>query len=94
VEVQIREEGGLHRRVDVLAAGMTAGEMAFLDGSPRSADVVAMDKVECLVITRTWFTTLADALPHLKIKLLQSLMKEISSRLRQANIEIGALHRS
>jgi glutaminase len=94
VEVQIREEGGLHRRVDVLAAGMTAGEMAFLDGSPRSADVVAMDKVECLVITRTWFTALADALPHLKIKLLQALMKEISSRLRQANIEIGALHRS
>lgn len=94
VEVQIREEGGLHRRVDVLAAGMTAGEMAFLDGSPRSADVVAMDRVECLVITRTWFTSLADALPHLKIKLLQALMKEISSRLRQANVEIGALHRS
>jgi|JI6StandDraft_1071083.scaffolds.fasta_scaffold03229_4 glutaminase len=94
VEVQIMEEGGLSRRVDVLTAGMTAGEMAFLDGSPRSADVVAMDKVECMVVTRTWFAALSDALPHLKIKLLQALMKEVSSRLRQANIEIGALHRS
>jgi len=91
VEVQILEEGGECRRIDVLTAGMTVGEMAFLDGAPRSADVVAVDKVECLVVTRSWFASLSDALPHLKIKLLQALMKEISARLRQANIQIGAL---
>jgi glutaminase len=94
VEVQITEEGGLKRRVDVLTAGMTAGEMAFLDNSPRSADVMALDKVTCLVVTRPWFTSLADTLPHLKIKLLMSLIREVSSRLRQANVEITALQRS
>ncbi len=94
VEVQITEEGGLKRRVDVLTAGMTAGEMAFLDNSPRSADVVAIDQVTCVVVTRHWFTSLADALPHLKIKLLLALIKEVSSRLRQANVEITALQRS
>lgn len=94
VEVQILEEGALRRRVDVLTAGMTAGEMAFLDGSPRSADVVAMDKAQCVVVTRAWFATLSDALPHLKIKLLQALLKEISARLRQANVEISALQRA
>ena len=93
VEVQLVEDGE-YRRLDVLSAGMTAGEMAFLDGSPRSADVVATQKVECLVLTRTWFSSLADALPHLKIKLLQALMKEISARLRQANVEIAALQRN
>lgn len=94
VEVQITEEGGLKRRVDVLTAGMTAGEMAFLDNSPRSADVMAIDQVTCLVVTRQWFTSLADALPHLKIKLLLALIKEVSSRLRQANLEVTALQRS
>jgi glutaminase len=94
VEVQIMEESGMKRRVDVLAAGMAVGEMAFLDNSPRSADVAAMDHVTCLVITRIWFTGLSDALPHLKIKLLQSLLKEVSARLRQANTEISALQRA
>lgn len=94
VEVQVLEESGECRRIDVLTAGMTVGEMAFLDGAPRSADVVAVDKVECLVVTRNWFASLSDALPHLKIKLLQALMKEISARLRQANVQIGALQSS
>jgi glutaminase len=68
--------------------------MAFLDGSPRSADVVAIDTVECLVITRSWFIALSDTHPTLKITLLQELMREISARLRQANVEISALHRA
>jgi len=93
-EVQIRAEGTSRRRIDVLTAGMTVGEMAFLDGSPRSADVVAIDTVECLVITRAWFIALSDTHPTLKITLLQELMREISARLRQANVEISALHRS
>lgn len=93
-EVQIRAEGTSRRRIDVLTAGMTVGEMAFLDGSPRSADVVAIDTVECLVITRSWFIALSDTHPTLKITLLQELMREISARLRQANVEISALHRA
>lgn len=93
-EVQMQGEGANTLRIDVLTAGMTVGEMAFLDGSPRSANVVATDTVECLVINRTWFTALSDTRPSLKITLLQELMREISARLRQANVEISALHRS
>jgi glutaminase len=93
-EVQMRGEGTNTLRIDVLTAGMTVGEMAFLDGSPRSANVVAIDTVECLVISRTWFTALSDTRPALKITLLQELMREISARLRQANVEISALHRA
>jgi len=92
VEVRIKGKLGLSQRVDVLTSGMTAGEMAFLDGSPRSADVVAMDRVECLVMTRAWFESLSETHPELKIRLLQAFMREISSRLRQANIAIAALH--
>jgi len=93
VEVQIRGEGHNRQRVDVLTAGMTVGEMAFLDGSPRSADVVALDEVKCLVIPRPWFIALTETRPALKIALLNELTREISARLRQANVEIGALQR-
>lgn len=93
VAVQIRDEAGHPRRVDVLTAGMTVGEMAFLDGAPRSADVVALDEVGCLVVARDWFLALAGTRPLLKIALQQALLHELSARLRQANVEIGALHR-
>lgn len=93
VEVQIRTDG-LRKRVDVLTAGMTVGEMAFLDGSPRSADVVAMEPVECVVISKSWFDSLNEKRPRLKIILLQEMTLEISARLRQANIAISAFHRS
>lgn len=94
VEVQITTEMGTRQRVDVLTAGMTFGEMAFLDNSTRSADVIASEPVECLVIPRDWFETLNEANPRLKISLLQESMREISARLRQATEEIGALQRA
>lgn len=94
VEVQITTEMGTRQRVDVLTAGMTFGEMAFLDNSTRSADVIASEPVECLVIPRDWFETLDEANPRLKISLLQETMREISARLRQATEEIGALQRA
>jgi len=93
VEVQIRGENQTRQRVDVLTAGMTVGEMAFLDNSPRSADVVALGFVNCLVIPRPWFIALTETHPALKIALLHELTREISARLRQANVEIGALQR-
>lgn len=93
VEVQILGENQTRKRVDVLTAGMTVGEMAFLDASPRSADVVALGFVNCLVIPRAWFVALSETRPTLKIALLHELTREISARLRQANVEIGALQR-
>ena len=93
VEVQIHTEDKSRKRVDVLTSGMTVGEMAFLDGSPRSADVVAMEPVECLVLPKLWFDSLNERRPTLKITLLQEMTLEISSRLRQANVAISAFHR-
>lgn len=90
VEVQIRIDDQSLKRVDVLTAGMTVGEMAFLDGSPRSADVVTMEPVECAVIPKAWFDALDDKRPRLKIALLQEMTLEISARLRQANLAISA----
>ncbi len=94
VEVQISVGENDCKRVDVLTSGMAVGEMAFLDGSPRSANVVAMESVECVVINRAWFHSLDQVRPTLKIQLLQEMTREISARLRQANVEIAALQRA
>jgi CRP-like cAMP-binding protein len=55
---------------------------------------MAMEPVECVVIPKTWFDTLNERRPGLKITLLQEITREIATRLRQANLEISALQRS
>jgi glutaminase len=91
VEVRLRLEGERHQRLDVFSGGMSFGELAFLDGSPRSADVVAMTEVHCRVINRTFFEDLGIKLPALKVKILNEIALQLCDRLRLANIEISAL---
>jgi len=91
VEVCLMQDGKRRQRFDVLSAGMSFGELAFLDGSPRSADVVTVEKVECRVLSRELFDALDDQRPGLKIKILAALSKQLCDRLRQANGEISAL---
>ncbi len=91
VEVRLQLDARRHQRLDVLSAGMSFGEMAFLDSSPRSADVVSIEPVECRVMDRALFDDLDARLPGLKIKILNEIALQLCARLRQANIEISAL---
>jgi glutaminase len=91
VEVCLSHDSKRSQRLDVLSAGMCFGEMAFLDGSPRSADVVALERTECRVLDRDLFEQLDRSRPGLKIKVLTQLNLQLCSRLRQANVQIAAL---
>ena len=91
VEVRLRLDGDRHQRLDVFSAGMSFGELAFLDGSPRSADIVAIAPVHCRVIDRSFFDELSARFPELKAKILNEIALQLCDRLRQANIEISAL---
>lgn len=91
VEVRLQLDGDRHQRLDVFAAGMSFGELAFLDGSPRSADIVAVSDVHCRVIDRPFYEALGAELPVLKAKILNEIALQLCDRLRQANIEISAL---
>jgi len=91
VEVRLQLESSRHQRLDVLSAGMSFGEMAFLDSSPRSADVIAIEPVVCRVMDREIFDSLDVTCPGLKIKILHEIALQLSGRLRQANQEISAL---
>jgi len=90
-EVRLRFDGNRFQRLDVFSAGMSFGELAFLDASPRSADIVAVTPVECRVIKRAFFDELGEKHPLLKAKILNQIALQLCDRLRQANIEISAL---
>lgn len=63
-----------------LGPGDHVGEMALLDGSPRSASVIAKTEVRALLVGSQAFRALVDEVPSLDRRLLVSL----TARLRQA----------
>jgi len=68
------------RRAVRLGAGAFFGEMALIDDSPRSADVVAEGEVLALTIDRPGFTKLLRSEPALS----QALLRTLAARLRAA----------
>jgi glutaminase len=78
-------------RLDAFTSGMTFGELAFIDRSPRSANVTALGAVECRVLTREAFAQLDREAPAIKIRLLENLALGLTGMLRQANRELAVL---
>lgn len=87
--VTITLQSGQPKRIAGFAPGMTFGEMAIIDRAPRSANVAADSKVECLVLSLTDFDALDKSQPRIKAKLLQNLCHALSSKLRKANRELS-----
>jgi len=82
-----RDSEGREVILTVLGAGECFGEMALIDGSPRSADVIADQNCELLVIARGDFTrALAE-----NVNLCVNIMKSLVLRLREANRKIESL---
>jgi len=92
IEVRIPAlDGGPGKRVNVFEAGMAFGEMGFLDGSPRSADVIALSELHYRVIRRDLFDRLDEEYPHLKIALLEQIAMLLSANLRKLTKEVTAI---
>ena len=84
-----RPDGNI--RLATFAPGTVFGELAILDGGPRSASVVAEDDVICHVLSEDHFAALSASTPAVSIKLLSGLGRELSARLRRANKTIHQL---
>jgi glutaminase len=80
---------GARKRLATFSAGMTFGEMAFVDRAPRSATVVADTELVCDSLDIECFEALELRAPNVKIKLLENLSLELSSKLRKTNRELG-----
>jgi CRP-like cAMP-binding protein len=81
VEVRASSEGGRDVRIAALSVGAVIGEMAALDGGPRSADVDAARRCRLLRIPRD---AVVSALVEQPLALIE-LVAEMSRRLREAD---------
>jgi sulfate permease, SulP family len=71
--------------------GTTFGELALIDEGLRSTTVMADDYLICYSLSKDDFAALANEEPAVAIKLLASLARELSKRLRVANGTIQEL---
>lgn len=71
--------------IAVLNPGEFFGEMALLDGLPRSAAVRATGDCELFMISLEGYQKLRREKPHTALKLMDIIIKVLSNRLRQAN---------
>ncbi len=71
--------------LSVAGPGNTVGEMALIDGNPRSASALALTEVLLYVMTRSNFFRLAEDHPRTWGKLLFKIACLMSNRLRLTN---------
>lgn len=74
-----------------LGPGSNFGEMAMLDEPRRSADAIAIEDTECMVITREAFFALLKGNPKLAVKILWNLLLRLSARLRSTSDRLTEL---
>ncbi len=89
IMLPLNDRQGIH--LSTFARGNFFGEMAFLDGAPRSADAIAFTDVDLFVLSRKNFDQLTDAHQMLIAKLLEGLARALAARLRYANAAMRAL---
>ena len=62
-----------------LGPGDFLGEIALVDGSPRTATVTALEPIEALTVTRDAFLALLERLPVFRLEILNALTQRIRS---------------
>jgi SulP family sulfate permease len=88
--VHLRHEDG-DIRLATFAVGAVFGELALLDRGPRSATVTVDDDLAGFSLSEASFGALCREQPDLAIKLLSALARELSVRIRHANMTIQQL---
>ena len=90
VTVSLTVAGKRRKRIACVGPGLTFGQMALLDGGPRSADVVAYDRVICYGLAVESLRELAAEHLNIMIAILTNLSREFFARVRRANWQIRA----
>ena len=72
-----------------LTEGSCFGEMALIDGAPRSATVQAVEETTCLVLAKQDLDGLLTENKELGNKLLMVFCRTLSARLRDTNEKIS-----
>jgi CRP/FNR family transcriptional regulator, cyclic AMP receptor protein len=88
VKITLPSEGGEEAIIATLRPGDFFGELALLDGAPRSATAVALEPTETLVLPREPFRGLVATEPAIRDALLAALARE----LRRLTVHVEELH--
>jgi len=73
----LKNDGEFERTIDILQPPEMFGEMAILEGSPRSASAIALDEVKVLEFNAQNFEILMTGNPQIGLNLLRIFSKRI-----------------
>jgi CRP/FNR family transcriptional regulator, cyclic AMP receptor protein len=88
VKVVVPSEDGDEAILATLRRGDFLGELALLDGAPRSAGAIALEATETLTLPRSRFSALVASEPAIRDALLSALAGE----LRRLTAHVAELH--
>jgi CRP-like cAMP-binding protein len=88
VKITLPSETGDEAILATLKAGDVFGELALLDGAPRSASATALEATETMVLQRDRFRQLLAAEPTIRDALLAALASEV----RRLTTQVEDLH--
>ena len=86
LKVRVTSPRGEQRIIAILGPGSIVGELAMIDGLPRSAAVIALRDCELLFVSRQAFEQIVKAHPEA----YQALVAILAARLRQADESLAA----
>jgi CRP-like cAMP-binding protein len=75
--------GDIEKNIDILSAPEIFGEMAILEGAPRSATAIALETVKVLEFNRANFEILMMGNPQIALRLLKVFTKRIYDQKRR-----------
>jgi CRP-like cAMP-binding protein len=82
-------DDGRHVTLNILGSGDVFGEIALLDGQPRTADAIALEPCELFVVQRRDFLALLEREPSLAIRVIEFLcvrLRWMSMRMEEATL--------
>jgi CRP-like cAMP-binding protein len=87
VKISVVSQDGKEIALNLLGAGEIFGEIALLDGGPRTADAIALEDCQLLMLDRRDILPMLMEEPSVAIKLLEVL----SNRLRRTSDQVEDL---
>jgi CRP/FNR family cyclic AMP-dependent transcriptional regulator len=79
IRVETGSEDGVRLILNVFGAGDVFGEIASLDGGPRTADAIASEDCELLLLRRNDLLSLLEREPQVAVRLIELLCQRIRS---------------
>jgi len=93
VKIQLRESNIL-KRLFTFTSGVIFGEIALLDGKPRSADIWAEEDAEVYKLSVDDFEFFRKEMPEIAIKLIMNIARTLTRHLRRSSETVRALEDS